>query len=165
MTAFPGAPWAVARRPTALGVVAALVGLLMLLVGAAPAGAATGQEDGRSETEAVGEAITELDRTRDSIDETLRLLDQGRRVEAFAVARTGYLEHYEAVEIALRPIDPDLTLRTEQKFAEIRGLVKTDAPTNEIREQIVELRNLVDDAERTLTDQGLGAPALAFGQA
>ena len=142
-----------------------LVCALILLVVGSPVARAIPRQTDEHQTETIGDAIAQLERTRESIDETLRLLDQGRRTEAFSVSRTGYLEHYETVEIALRPIDPALTLRTEQKFAEIRGLVKTDVSTTEIRARIVELRNLVDDAERTLSDAGLGAPALAFGQA
>jgi len=165
MTAPPAAAVRVRSRYAARWFAAALVVAVFLLLRVHGAAALPSQQDGRSHTEAIAGAITQLDLTRDSIDETLRLLDQGRRVEAFSVARTGYLEHYEAVEVALRPVDPDLTLRTEQKFAEIRALVKSDAPTNEIRAQIVELRNLVDDGERTLTDEGLGAPLLAAGQA
>ena len=136
----------------------------MLLIVAAPAAQALPAQTDGQQTEEIGQAIHDLEKTRATIDETLRLLDENRRTEAFSISREGYLNFYENVEIALRPVDPDLTLRTEQKFAEIRGLLKTDASTSDIRARVVELRNLVDDGERALSDAGLGAPLLAFGQ-
>ena len=141
-----------------------VVAVTALLVLAGPAAKALPVQTDGGQTEEIGQAIHDLENTRASIDETLELLDENRRTEAFSVSREGYLNFFENVEIALRPVDPDLTLRTEQKFAEIRGLLKTDAPTSDIRARVVELRNLVDDGERALTDAGLGAPLLAFGQ-
>lgn len=147
------------RRTT---IVASLLGVLLLLglwsrvAGASPAQASKTSRD---------EAITELDRVRVTIDETLRLLDAGRRDEALAVSKSGYLDHFESVEIPLRVADPELTLKAEETFAEIRGLIKTNASTGEIRDKIVELRGTINDAERKLTSKGLGAPLLVFGQA
>ena len=42
-------------------------------------------------------------------------------------------------------------------FAETRGLIRDGAPPAEVRAKLVELRGLVDDAERRLTDVGVGA--------
>jgi len=142
--------------------VAAVV-LLLALVGwqlasAAAAGAAGPSGGSR------GEAITQLQTVRASIDRTLTLSKDGRSAEAFAEARSGYLSHFEYVEIPLRVADPALTARAETKFAEIRGSISSHAPVSEIRGEIVELRGLIDDAERTLTDAGLSAPSLVFGQ-
>ena len=111
------------------------------------------------------DAITQLQTVRISIDQTLGLLKEGRRTEAFAAARAGYLDHFEQVEIPLRAANPELTLTAEEKFAEIRSDIKAEASTAAIRGQIVELRGLIDDAERQLTSKGLGAPSLVFGQA
>jgi high-affinity iron transporter len=110
------------------------------------------------------QAITELDVVRTSIDTTLRLMDQGRAPEALAQARDGYLLHFELVEIPLRAVDPELTVQAEGVFAETRGLIRDDAPAADVRAKLVELQGLVAESERRLTDVGVGAPALVFGQ-
>lgn len=111
------------------------------------------------------EAIRQLDIVRSSIDRTLTLIKAGNAEQAFEEAKAGYLSHFEYVEIPLRVVDAQLTSDAETKFAEIRGLITSDAPVDEIRSNIVELRGLIDDAERRLTDTGLGAPAVVAGQA
>ncbi len=110
------------------------------------------------------EAIRQLDVVRGSIDRTLALSKAGQSEKAFAEAKAGYLSHFEYVEIPLRVVAPQLTSDAETKFAEIRGLISTGASEGEIRSSIVELRGLIDDAERHLTDTGIGAPAVVFGQ-
>jgi high-affinity iron transporter len=110
------------------------------------------------------DAIKQLDVVRESIDRTLALVKEGHEEQAFTEAKDGYLSHFEYVEIPLRIVAPQLTSDAETKFAEIRGLITTGASTNEIRSNIVELRGIIDDAERHLTDEGLSAPAVVFGQ-
>jgi high-affinity iron transporter len=110
------------------------------------------------------EAIKQLDVVRESIDTTLGLAKQGHAEQAFAEAKAGYLSHFEAVEVPLRIVDARLTADAETKFAEIRGLISTGASTDEIRANIVQLRALIDSAERRLTNPGVGAPAVVFGQ-
>jgi high-affinity iron transporter len=143
-------------------VLAGLVGILLAIgLWGGVASGSTSQTTGNSREE----AIRELETTRETIDQTLRLLDAGRRDEAFAVSKAGYLDHFEVVEIPLRIADPELTLKAEETFAEIRALTKSNASTGEVRDKIVELRGLINDAERKLTEQGLSAPMLAFTQA
>jgi high-affinity iron transporter len=144
--------WAAA----ALLLLAALLGLQ--LTGASSAGAVS---TGVSRAD----AIHQLQIVRGSIDRTLALIKDGRSEQAFAEAKDGYLSHFEYVEIPLRVADAGLTARAETKFAEIRGSISSHAPVSEIRSEIIELRGLIDDAERTLTDTGLSAPSLVFGQA
>jgi high-affinity iron transporter len=110
------------------------------------------------------EAIRQLDVVRESIDRTLALSKSGQSEKAFAEAKAGYLSHFEYVEIPLRVVAPQLTSDAETKFAEIRGLISSGASESEIRSNIVDLRGLIDDAERHLTDTGIGAPAVVFGQ-
>lgn len=139
---------------------AALVGLgclAVVVLAAMPAGAANGNVSKTA-------AIEQLDVVRHSIDETLALVKAGHAGEAFAQAKAGYLQHFELVEIPLRVADPGLTADAETKFAEIRGLISTGASTAAVRDNIIELRRLVDDAERKLTDTGLSAPAVVAGQ-
>lgn len=147
----------VLRRPLALLV---LAGALLLLA-ATSAIAATGAPGTRVTRE---DAIAQLQIVRTSIDETLELSKAGNPRDAFEVAKRGYLSHFEYVEIPLWAADPGLTADAETKFAEIRGLIQTGAPVEEIRTKIVELRRLIDEAERTLTDQGIAAPTVVAGQ-
>jgi high-affinity iron transporter len=111
------------------------------------------------------DAVAQLDQVRASIDDTLALLDQDRADEALTQAQDGYLEHFELVEIPLRTVDPELTVQAEGVFAETRGLIRAGAPVPEVRAKLVELRSLVAESERRLTDVGVGAPALVFSQA
>lgn len=110
------------------------------------------------------EAIRQLGVVRASIDQTLELVKQGKVDEAYAQAKTGYLDHFEYVEIPLRVVAPDLTADAETKFAEIRGLIQDRAPVDVVRTNIIELRRLIDDTERRLTDTGFDAAAVVAGQ-
>ena len=145
------------RRPRVLvfGLVIVAAALLSM-AGGGPAGAATGGSK--------AEALRELGIVRASIDETLALTKEGHSAEAFAKAKDGYLSHFELVEVPLRVADARLTADAETKFAEIRGLITSGAPVAEVRTNIVELRRLIDSAERRLTDAGLGAPTVVAGQ-
>jgi high-affinity iron transporter len=111
------------------------------------------------------QAIDQLRTTSVSIDESLALMKAGKRTEAFEISKAGYLKHFELVEIPLRAANPGLTLKAEEKFAEIRALIRMDAPTDEVRDKVIELRGLVSDAERQLTSKGIAAPSVVFGQA
>jgi high-affinity iron transporter len=144
-------------RRLLLAAVASLI-LLGGMVAGSGAAAAQGSDTSREE------AIAQLDTVRASIDETLALIKAGDAEQAFAEARDGYLSHFEYVEIPLRVVAPELTSEAETKFAEIRGLISSGAPVSEVRSNIVELRGLIDDAERRLTDPGISAPAVIFGQ-
>jgi high-affinity iron transporter len=110
------------------------------------------------------EAIRQLGVVRASIDQTLELVKQGKVDEAYAQAKTGYLDHFEYVELPLRVVAPDLTADAETKFAEIRGLIQDRAPVDVVRTNIIELRRLIDDTERRLTDTGFDAAAVVAGQ-
>ncbi len=109
-------------------------------------------------------AIHQLDQVRHSIDETLAEVKDGKAQAAFAEAKSGYLNHFELVEIPLRVVAPQLTADAETKFAEIRGLITGGAPTGEIRSAIVDLRGLIDASERQLTSTGVSAPSVVAGQ-
>ena len=109
-------------------------------------------------------AVRKLADVRASIDLTLAKIKDGDPKEAFEEAKSGYLNHFELVEIPLRIVDPGLTADAETKFAEIRGLISGGAPVNEVRDAIVDLRRLIDDSERKLTSTGVGAPTVVAGQ-
>jgi high-affinity iron transporter len=111
------------------------------------------------------EAIDQLHAVRESINRSLTLLDDGRRNAAFAEAKSGYLQCFEAVEA---PLDVtagiDFRFKVEDAFARVRGLIESGAPSDEVRDRIVTLRGLIDDTERKLTAEGIGAPLIVFTQ-
>jgi high-affinity iron transporter len=146
-------------RRAALFWVTGLLAVLALFSFAAPAAQAAA-----APAVSRAEAIRQLDVVRGSIDRTLSLIKDGKADQAFTEAKAGYLSHFEFVEVPLRAVDPQLTSDAETKFAEIRGLISSGAPVEQVRSNIVELRSLIDSAERRLTDEGLGAPAVVFGQ-
>ena len=137
-----------------------LVGSLLVLA-ALPAFATAGTKGPRVTR---ADSIAQLRIVRASIDQTLELSKAGDARQAFDEAKRGYLSHFEYVEIPLRAADPGLTADAETKFAEIRGLIQTGAPIGEIRDNIVDLRRLIDSDERTLTNQGVAAPTVIAGQ-
>jgi high-affinity iron transporter len=111
------------------------------------------------------EAVDQLHQVRASIDRTLRLLDAGQRKAAFSEARNGYLTCFEGIEAPLDVVaGVNFRFSVEDGFARVRGLIDTNASTGEVRDRIVTLRGLIDEAERHLTATGFGAPALMFGQ-
>ena len=92
-----------------------LVGLVVIagLAVASPAGAA-------SQGTTKAEAIDQLQNVRSSINTTLTLFKQGKDAAALKQSQSGYLNHFEYVEIPLRVADPQFTLDAETKFAEVR---------------------------------------------
>ncbi len=145
--------------------VAAMAGIVLAVVfGALASSAGTASAQTGTSSISREQAVEQLSVVRESIDETLALSKSGQSDAAFEAAKDGYLSHFEGVEIPLRVVAPDLTSDAETKFAEIRGLITSGAPTEEIRTSIIELRRLIDDAERELTDTGIGAPAVAATQ-
>src|SRR5438105_15903934 len=119
-----------------LRVVAVLGAMVALLTIAAPSMAATKAADGGSKPQ----AVEQLASVRQSIDETLSLIKQGRAEEAFTIARAGYLNHFEDVEVPLRVIDPGYTSEVETQFAVIRNSIRDHDPVSQTRDEIVTLR-------------------------
>src|SRR5947209_17683358 len=139
-----------------LGFLLALAVLVpvVTLFSAAPASAAP-QAVAQQQAISRENAIRQLAMVRASIDQTLELVKQGKIDEAYTQAKTGYLDHFEYVEVPLRVVAPDLTADAETKFAEIRGLIKDNAPVDVVRTNIIELRRLIDDTERRPSVTGL----------
>src|SRR5436305_6117796 len=74
------------------------------------------------------QAIDQLHQVRDSIDRSLRLLNDGRREDAFAEAKTGYLQCFESVEAPLDVVAGlDFRFKVENAFARVRGLIDSGA--------------------------------------
>ena len=110
------------------------------------------------------QAIIQLRDVRRSIDSTLALMKAGKTEQAFTEAKAGYLTHFELVEVPLRVADNRLTIDAEGRFAEIRQAIRSGDSTASIRTKIVDLRAVIDDAERALTNVGVGAPAVVAVQ-
>jgi len=134
--------------------------LLAVLAAVVPASGAAVAADDVSRAD----AIHLLDETRASIDETLALIKTGDVEQALAEAKDGYLSHFELVETPLRVADNELTVEAEFQFAAIRTAIQDGRPIGEIRDEIIELRGMLDGAERAITDAGVGAPALVTTQ-
>lgn len=142
----------------------AIAGLVLVLAGmfagsffvASPAGAA-------SSGTTRDEAIQQLQNVRSSINETLSLFKEGRDDAALEQSQSGYLNHFEYVEIPLRVADPQFTLDAETKFAEVRQSIR-DGRTGDVKDRIIELRGIIDEAERRLSSPGFTAPLLIASQ-
>jgi high-affinity iron transporter len=103
-----------------------------------------------------------IDQIRLKLSEMLRLYDNQNYEGALLAARSAYLDSYEMVEIPLRPIDPDFTLDTEIKFAELRNLIQGQTPYEEVEVKTIEIRRSLDESERLVSGVGVVAPAIAF---
>ncbi len=132
--------------------IAAAIGLLLALVPRV----AVAQEVGPQE------ALDELRVARELLDESLALYEAGRAEEAYTAARNSYLDHFEYVEIPLRVRDEGLTLAVEEDYAGVRNLIEAGAPLEVVEAEVVEVRQGLDEVERTLSEPGLAAPLIAF---
>ncbi|WP_458744912.1 FTR1 family iron permease [Candidatus Nitrosocosmicus sp. T] len=109
-----------------------------------------------------GQVRNDIDTIRVKLDEVIAVYNQNDTSQALATARSAYLDSYENIEIPLRPIDPDFTLEMEIKFAELRNLITSSAPSDEVVSKISELKNGLDESERFVSGIGVVAPAIAF---
>lgn len=109
-----------------------------------------------------GQVRNDIDTIRLKLDEVIAVYKQNDTSEAMATARSAYLDSYENIEIPLRPIDPDFTLEMEIKFAELRNLISSNAPRDQIVSKIAELKSGLDESERFVSGIGVVAPAIAF---
>ena len=108
------------------------------------------------------EGVKELEVARDLVDEAVELYEEGAADEAYEAARNSYLDHFEYVEIPLRVRDEALTLQVEEDYATLRTLIEDGAPLSLVEDTAAEVHRGLDDVERTLSEPGLAAPALAF---
>ncbi|HKR72711.1 MAG TPA: FTR1 family protein, partial [Candidatus Nitrosocosmicus sp.] len=104
----------------------------------------------------------DIDTIRIKLDQVITVYNQNDTSEALATARSAYLDSYENIEIPLRPIDPDFTLEMEIKFAELRNLISSNAPADQVVTKVYELKTGLDESERFVSGIGVVAPAIAF---
>jgi high-affinity iron transporter len=137
--------------------IAAVALTALVAPAAAPAQNETAQD------EQFADALADLEVAREMVDRSIELAEDGDREQAYEVARTAYLEHFEFVEIPLRLRNPNLVLDLEFKFADLRDGIQEGEPVSELKDTRLEIVHGLDDVERELTDPGLAAPAAAFG--
>ena len=127
-------------------------------------GVYTGERRSMGETseDFKGQVRNDIDTIRLKLDEVISIYNQNDTSQALATARSAYLDSYENIEIPLRPIDPDFTLEMEIKFAELRNLISSNAPSDEVVSKIAELKSGLDESERFVSGIGVVAPAIAF---
>jgi high-affinity iron transporter len=136
-----------------------LVAFLLALSVAALSPAAAGAQD----QNAVEQALDEVEQASVLSERAVRLAESGDREQAYEVARTAYLDHFEYAEIPLRLRDPDLVLDAEFDFAALRDGIQAGDPIDDIRSDEAAVQDRLDSVERALTDEGFAAPAVAFG--
>jgi high-affinity iron transporter len=141
------------RRSPRISVAAVLVGTVALAI-AAPAGA---------QEVTLEQAKDEVETARELSAQAVEVTEEGDRERAYELARSAYLEHFEFTEIPLRLRDPNLVLDLEFTFAEFRDGIRDGAPIDDVKSKERELQTGLDSVERTLTDKGFAAPAVAFG--
>ena len=112
--------------------------------------------------DAVERAKAEVERAVVLTQRASDLAAGGDRDAAYDVARTAYLDHFEYAEIPLRLREPDLVLDMEFKFAAYRDAIQSGAPMSEVRDLESQILRGLDDVERSITEKGIAAPAVAF---
>jgi high-affinity iron transporter len=148
-----------ATRPTARGRAArllALVGLVLLGLVAAPSALA-------ADASGTSAARDEIEQSRTMLVQALDAARSGDRDGAYKIARSAYLDHFEAAEVPLRLRAPNLTLDLEFEFATLRNDIRDGAPISQLEDDVVSIRTGLDSAEKTLSSTGYAAPLLAFG--
>jgi len=127
-------------------------------------GAYTGdrKDIGQADDPAKEKVRNNIDQIRAKLDGMLQTYKDGNYDGALAASRSAYLDSYENIETPLRPINPDFTLEMEIKFAELRNLIQSHAPYDQVQNKVVELRSGLDESERLVSGTGIIAPAIAF---
>jgi high-affinity iron transporter len=105
----------------------------------------------------------EMALARADVASALEAYKRGDGDQAYKLARSAYLDHFEFVEVPLRLRNPNLVLDAEFSFADMRNKMRAGAPVAEVRTATVKLRSQLLDVDRELATKGLAAPALAFG--
>jgi len=140
---------------TRLAVVASLAVLIALAAGAATARAAEGEQfaDVRAK---VAQAST-------LVDEAVAAAARGDRDEAYDLAKTAYLDHFELAEVPLRLRNPNLVLDLEFAFAKLRNAIKDGESMSAVRADARDVKDGLQEVDRSLASKGLAAPLVAFG--
>ncbi|MCC9077431.1 FTR1 family protein [Litorilinea aerophila] len=138
-----------------------LVALLLAL------GAGVAHAQGRPAEVGQGEVdvAAELQAIDTLLQQAMRAYRLGDYEDAYRLARSAYLDHFEAVEIPLRALDPDMTLELEYQFAEMRNQMKVGAPADEVEAPLEAIRAGLNQIDGMFSDEGFITPAVVFGAA
>ncbi len=104
----------------------------------------------------------EIEQARELVARSLEVYKTGDSQGAYELARSAYLDHFEFVEVPLRLRNPNLVLDAEFAFAEYRNDIKGEAPLDDVRANVREVRAYLLDIDRELAAKGVAAPAIAF---
>jgi high-affinity iron transporter len=132
--------------------VIALVMVAFVLVPRAPATSA-GKVD----------ILAENETARDLLTQAMRAYRQGDYDASYKLSRAAYLDHFENIEIPLRALYPDLTLDMEYRFAQLRTQMQSAAPAEQVETTVQSVRDGLIEIDGIFSDNGVVAPALAFG--
>ncbi len=99
---------------------------------------------------------------RDTLDQAMRAYRLGDDKTAFKQSRSAYLDHFEAIELPLRALDPDLTLDMEYRFADLRTKMQSGADAATVETAARNVRSGVDEIDTMFSGTGVVAPMLAF---
>jgi high-affinity iron transporter len=136
---------------------------LALLLAVAAAGALAAPALASSqESDQFAEVRARVAEARGLVDLAVAAAAAGNREQAYELARTAYLDHFELAEVPLRLRDPNLVLDLEFSFAKLRNGIRDGEPVSDIRASAAEIRSGLLDVDRTLANKGFAAPALAF---
>jgi len=141
-------------RVSRLAAVAALAAGLLAGV-AAPAAAAQGGDAERQQV------IAEFDASRAKVDQALDAYQAGRGQDAYRLAVSAYLDHFERAEPTLRVVDSTLTLEMEDRYAAFRDAIRSGG-LGEVRAAAADVRAGLTEFEGALQGTNLGAASLAF---
>lgn len=87
--------------------------------------------------------------------------EAGNSEKAYRAARAAYLDHFENVEVYSRPVDPELTLNLEIKFAQLREMMKNGEPAGRVRAKVSEINTDLDRIEGLFEEASAIVPWIA----
>jgi high-affinity iron transporter len=139
------------RRLAALAPFFALVALV-----------ATGTASAQAADEQFAEVRAKVAQASTLVDQAVTAAARGDRDEAYDLARSAYLDHFELAEVPLRLRNPNLVLDLEFKFAKLRSGIRDGDPMGEVRASAIAVQQGLREVDRSLADKGLAAPLIAF---
>jgi high-affinity iron transporter len=104
----------------------------------------------RAHPDVVGAKTSSLTIVRERLDASLAAYRAGNRDEAKRLALSAYLDGFEPVEPMLGARNASLLAQVEQSMGELRASIAEGRPASEVASQVVSVKTLVDEAERTL---------------
>lgn len=107
--------------------------------------------------------LAENETARDLLTQAMRAYRQGDYDASYRLSREAYLDHFENIEIPLRALYPDLTLDMEYRFAQLRTQMQSAAPAEQVETTVQSVRDGLIEIDGIFSDNGVVAPALAFG--